>query len=124
MPAEYILSFPCDNNFSTIIYDFASNLYFMLSFEEVQKISLLARLKLSDEEIKRYQKDLSNILEYAKTLNEVDTNNTEPLYQVNGLESIIRKDSPKKQTDQLIQDIVNASPQGKEDRQFLVKNIL
>lgn len=96
----------------------------MLSYEDVQKISSLARLKLSDEEIKRYQNDLSNILEYAETLNEVDTDNIEPLYQVTGLESIIRKDAVNKQKDPLIQNIVNASPQGQEDNQFLVKNIL
>lgn len=96
----------------------------MLTKEEVRKIALLARLNLSEEEIERYQKELSAILENAKKLSEVNTDDVEPLYQVTGLEHVVREDCPQAKDEEMIRAMLEASPQGQEDNQFLVKNVL
>lgn len=60
--------------------------------KEVQKIALLSRLELSDEETERYAKELSAILGYVDILAEVDTENTEITSQVTGLSNVMRED--------------------------------
>ncbi|MCX6758549.1 MAG: Asp-tRNA(Asn)/Glu-tRNA(Gln) amidotransferase subunit GatC [Candidatus Nealsonbacteria bacterium] len=50
----------------------------MLSKEETEHIAGLARLGLGEEEIERYQKDLSSILDYIEKLKEVDTGDIKP----------------------------------------------
>jgi aspartyl-tRNA(Asn)/glutamyl-tRNA(Gln) amidotransferase subunit C len=66
----------------------------MLSIEEVMHIERLARLKLSDEERERYRKQLSDILDYAARLDEIDTSNISPLYHVLPVTNVLREDIP------------------------------
>ncbi len=65
-----------------------------LSKSQVQHISDLARLNLSDEDIGRFQKQLSSILEYVELLDKVKTEGTEVTAQTTGLKNVTRKDSP------------------------------
>lgn len=60
--------------------------------EEVQKLAKLSKIKLSEEEVKKFQEELSNILQYVEQLNEVNTDGVEPTSQVTGLENVSRKD--------------------------------
>lgn len=64
----------------------------MLTLEEVKKIARLANLNLSEEEIDLYAPQLSEVLEYVKVLNEPDTPDVLPTYQVTGLENVFRGD--------------------------------
>ncbi len=50
-----------------------------LTRDEVAKVALLGRLKLSAEELDRMTVQLARILEYVEILNEVDTENVEPM---------------------------------------------
>ncbi len=63
-----------------------------LTKEDVLKLANLAKLKLSEQEIKRYQVELSNILEYVEQLSTVDTEGLKPTYQVTGLKNVFRDD--------------------------------
>ncbi len=45
----------------------------MLSEEEVRNIALLARVGISDEEVEKYRKDLSGVLDFFKELEGIDT---------------------------------------------------
>ena len=55
----------------------------MLIDEKItKKIARLAKLELSEEEIKEYSKDLSNILKWMEELKEVDVNNVSPITSV------------------------------------------
>ena len=63
-----------------------------LSKEDILKLAFLARLKLSDHEVEKYQKELSSILEYAQQLDSVDVSGLEPTYQVTGLTNVARQD--------------------------------
>ena len=53
-----------------------------ISLEQVRHVALLARLKLSAEEERRLQEDMSSILAYVDKLNELDTANVPPTAQV------------------------------------------
>lgn len=63
-----------------------------LSREDVLKLAKLAHLELTDEEVVKYQNELSEILDYVAQLQSVDTTGLEPTYQVTGLENSMRKD--------------------------------
>lgn len=53
-----------------------------MSFErsDLDKISKLARLSLTEAEKVRFQKEIDKIVDFVKTLNEVDVENVSPLY--------------------------------------------
>lgn len=64
----------------------------MLSEEEVRHIAKLARIALSDEEVKKFQSQLSGVLDYVDILKEVDTTNVAETSQVTGLNNVMEKD--------------------------------
>lgn len=63
-----------------------------ISQEEVRKIAKLADLKLTSGESKRFQKQLSDVLDYVAVLDELDTSKVKPTSQVTGLKNITRVD--------------------------------
>ncbi|MBI5222528.1 MAG: Asp-tRNA(Asn)/Glu-tRNA(Gln) amidotransferase subunit GatC [Candidatus Magasanikbacteria bacterium] len=67
-----------------------------LSVEQIEEIAKLARLELSKKEKKMYAEQLTVVLDYVETLNEVDTDNVPETCQVTGLEDVVRKDEVKK----------------------------
>ncbi len=68
-----------------------------LTKPQVQHISELAKLNLSDEEVEKFRRQLSSILEYVELLNEVDTSKVEPTAQTTGLKNVYREDQPSKE---------------------------
>lgn len=50
-----------------------------VTLKDVEHIAELARLKFSDEELESFTHQLNQILEYVEKLNELDTENVEPL---------------------------------------------
>jgi aspartyl-tRNA(Asn)/glutamyl-tRNA(Gln) amidotransferase subunit C len=63
-----------------------------ISLKEVQHIAHLARLELSEEELEKYSRQLSDILTYMDKLNELDTSNIEPTSHVIPLKNVFRED--------------------------------
>ncbi len=66
-----------------------------VSKEEVKYIASLAKLKFSEEEVDELSVELSRILEYVEKLNELDTENTEPLSHPLEKENVLRADERK-----------------------------
>jgi aspartyl-tRNA(Asn)/glutamyl-tRNA(Gln) amidotransferase subunit C len=66
-----------------------------LSREEVEHIAALARLALSDEEVARYQEQLSAILEHFQHLQELETEDISPTATVLPLRSVMRADEAR-----------------------------
>ena len=64
----------------------------MLTKKQVLHVAELAKLHLTKKEVVKFQKELFDILEYIKILNELDTSNVKPTSQVTGLENIFRED--------------------------------
>lgn len=63
-----------------------------ISLDDVMKLASLSALHVSDEEAKKLQGELQNILKFVEQLNGVDTSGVEPTYQVTGLEDVWRED--------------------------------
>lgn len=59
---------------------------------EVRHIAHLARLKLSDEEVARFSAQLSDILGYMATLNEVDSTDVPPTAHTLPVRNVFRPD--------------------------------
>jgi len=53
-----------------------------ISREDVLRVADLAYLDLSETELETYRAQIDEILEYIGKLNELDTNNVEPMAQV------------------------------------------
>jgi len=53
-----------------------------ISREDVLRVAELAYLDLSETELETYRAQIDEILEYIGKLNELDTNNVEPMAQV------------------------------------------
>ncbi len=95
----------------------------MLTQEEIKHIAHLARLDLSEEELKMYGEQLSSVLKYIEQLQEVDTEDIEPTAQVTGLENVLREDEVE---DWLESEKYNAISQAPslEEKQIKVKRVL
>jgi len=65
-----------------------------LSADTVRWVAHLARLQLTGEEIVRYQRDMSTILDYVQQLQEADTANVEPLAHPFAVSNVFREDEP------------------------------
>ena len=63
-----------------------------LSRQEVEKVSLLARLLLSEEELDRMTSQLGEILSYMDLLAEVDTARVEPMAHALDVSGVFRDD--------------------------------
>lgn len=63
-----------------------------LTVTQVRHIAKLARLDLSDDEVRRYAKDLTSILGYVETLQKIDTTGIEPTANITGRAMIDRED--------------------------------
>lgn len=95
----------------------------MISKEEVEHIAKLARLGLTKEEIKKFQKDISAILDYFEMLKEVDVSKVEPTFHSHEQElGIMREDKIKPQTAETVNKLVEAAP-SKEKRHIKVKKV-
>jgi len=60
----------------------------------VQHIGYLSRLKLSDEEVELFSRQLSSIVEYFEKLNELDTSQVEPTAHALPVTNVFRPDEP------------------------------
>ena len=64
-----------------------------LSKETIEHLSKLALLELSEEEKEKLSKQLGDILEYFKKLNDLDTSNVDPTtHPIEGLSNVFRED--------------------------------
>lgn len=63
-----------------------------LSRQEVEKVSLLARLTLSDEEAERMTAELNDVVGYVDHLSEVDTEGVEPMVHAIEVHNVLRPD--------------------------------
>lgn len=63
-----------------------------LSLEEVKKIAHLARLDLSENDLKHYAPQLVKILDFIEHMNQVDTTTVEPLAHPLDLAQRLRPD--------------------------------
>ena len=93
-----------------------------LTRDEVLKLAALSKLRLSDDEVESLRTELSEILDYVKQLDNVDTSDLKPTYQVTGLVNVTRVDQVKDygyKTEALLKNAPAL-----QDDQFKVKRVL
>lgn len=93
-----------------------------LTKEDILKLARLSRLKLSDDEIESFAKEMTEILSYVEMLDKVDVNGLRPTYQVTGLTNVFREDvesSYSADNNKLLENLPN-----KEGRYIKVKRML
>lgn len=99
----------------------------MISKQEVEHIAKLARLGLSKQEVKKFEKELSSILDYFDTLEKVDTSNIKPTFHPNkdffkkGL-GAVREDQANPSSPEMANALVELAPQ-KQGRNIKVKAV-
>jgi len=64
--------------------------------ELIEHVAEVARLKLTDKEIVKFSKELSEIIESFSKLDEVDTKGIEPSLQPVELKNMLREDKEEK----------------------------
>jgi aspartyl-tRNA(Asn)/glutamyl-tRNA(Gln) amidotransferase subunit C len=62
---------------------------------DVRYAAQLARLHLSDEEISKFQAQLTQVLAYVEKLNAVDVSDVEPTAHTNPVYNVFRADEPR-----------------------------
>lgn len=91
-----------------------------LTKDQVKHIAKLANLSLTEKEMAKFQKQLSEILDYVEVLNELNTKKVEPTSQVTGLENVFRED---KKCSSLTQEQALSGTQSKQKGFFKIKAI-
>tara|TARA_Y100001968_G_scaffold333074_1_gene393966 strand:+ start:1603 stop:1908 length:306 start_codon:yes stop_codon:yes gene_type:complete len=86
-----------------------------ISKQEVQKIAKLSKLKLSNEEIDLYSKQMNQIINYVSQLDSINTSNVSPLSNVIDNKNVIRDDNIQPSIDKSI-TLKNAP---KSDEEFI-----
>ena len=107
---------------SGIIKQMSSATKSIITKEEIQKLAMLSSLELSEDEVSRYQQEVSTILEMIDKLKEIDTDGIEPTYQVSGNKNIMREDEIQNDT-VLPEKLLNLSPDSNKN-QIKVKKVL
>ncbi|MCD6399659.1 Asp-tRNA(Asn)/Glu-tRNA(Gln) amidotransferase subunit GatC [candidate division WOR-3 bacterium] len=83
----------------------------MISEKEVKHIAKLARIKLTEEEVSCYQKQLKTILEYFAKIQKIDTKNVLPMARSGKIKNALREDKPFPSNEDLRKKPIEAAPQ-------------
>jgi aspartyl-tRNA(Asn)/glutamyl-tRNA(Gln) amidotransferase subunit C len=94
----------------------------MLSKQEVQHVSKLARIALSSKEEEKFQKELSSILDFVEKLKEVDIAGAELTFHSIPLKNIMREDRVEPKTKEEVKKIIKLMPKT-ENSYLKVKSV-
>ena len=92
----------------------------MISKQDVQHIAKLARLGLTEKEFRKFQKELSPILDYFNLLKKVDVSKKELISHTTG--NYFREDRAEPEPEEVADKLIEAAPQ-KKIRHIKVKAV-
>jgi aspartyl-tRNA(Asn)/glutamyl-tRNA(Gln) amidotransferase subunit C len=87
----------------------------------VRRIARLARIKITDDEAKSLEGELSGILNWVEQLDEIDTTSVEPMTRVVAQE--LKKREDRVTDGEIADDIVKNAP-AVEDHYFVVPKVV
>lgn len=93
----------------------------MISKEELKKLEKLAKLKFKDEEIEQFNRQLNDILEYMKELDELDLSSVDALLNPLSSVNFFRDDKVEKAFS--VEEILKNAPHA-FDRYFVVPKVI
>lgn len=91
----------------------------MISEEQVKKVAKLARLNLTDKEVKTFAGQFEEIFGYMEILDEADVSGLKETSQVTGLENVSESDDITRKCSG--DELLACSPLPKERKQIRVK---
>ncbi|PIS39385.1 MAG: Asp-tRNA(Asn)/Glu-tRNA(Gln) amidotransferase GatCAB subunit C [Candidatus Nealsonbacteria bacterium CG08_land_8_20_14_0_20_38_20] len=94
----------------------------MISEQEVKHIAKLARLGLTEDEIKKFQREISSILDYFEKLKEVDISEVKGETQPIKIEEAAREDKINEKLKMKNEKLMKLAPETK-DGYLKVKSI-
>ncbi len=86
----------------------------MLTKEEVENVALLSRIGLTEEDIPRYQKDLSAVLDFFRELETLPTDDVMPIGHITGRTDVMRSDESEVCSELEVQHIMHNVPETKD----------
>ena len=92
-----------------------------ISKEEIIHIAKLASLNLSETEIERYAKDMTEILDFANMINSVDTNQIKETIAANENYTVFRKDEVIPSVDR---DVLLQNAPSKDEGMFRIPKVI
>jgi aspartyl-tRNA(Asn)/glutamyl-tRNA(Gln) amidotransferase subunit C len=96
----------------------------MITIEDVQKLAKLSHLKLSNDELETYRKEIEAILGYIEQLQQADLEGIDPTYQVSGNKNVMRDDRVNEDIYKTTQADLLINAPAKLDAQIKVKKVL
>jgi aspartyl-tRNA(Asn)/glutamyl-tRNA(Gln) amidotransferase subunit C len=97
----------------------------LINEKEIEKLALLARIKLTPDELKSLHGDINSILSYVKQVQEVSSDTSEDLSEgiFADLKNTMRSDENPHEGGKFSEDILKQAPK-RERNYFKVKKIL
>lgn len=92
-----------------------------LTIDDVKKVAHLARLQLTEEEIRQYQEQLSSVLDYVELLNELDLDDVPPTSYAVARRNVLREDEARPSLP--LEDVLLNAPRQARDH-FLIQTVL
>ena len=87
----------------------------MISKDQVKEIAELIRLKLTEEQVNKYQKELAKILDYVGLLQEIDTKNVIPCSGGTDLKNVFKQDESEIRLRENSQKLIDQAPSKQKD---------
>ena len=84
-----------------------------ISRQDIEKVALLARLQLTDDELSKMTVELAQIVGYVDQLGEVDTDAIEPMAHAIEVANVFRDDQPMPSYG--VDEILANAPQRQDD---------
>lgn len=98
----------------TSIFDILFTIMKEITKSQVKELAELARLGLTEQEIVSLAKEMTTILDYARALDEVDTEKVKPTCQTSDLRNIFRDDEVSVSEISIEEKLLNAPMREKD----------
>jgi len=95
----------------------------MIDKKQIQHIAKLVKIKLTDSDVKKYQKQLGSILDYVNHLQKAKIQGVEPYQDLVGLKNVFREDKVSILDSETNSRLLEEAPE-KYDRFIKTKNPL
>ncbi len=79
-----------------------------IDIKQIEQVATLSRIKLTDEEKDVFREQLTDILGYIEKLNELDTDDVQPMAYATSINNVFREDQQKSSFPR--QEILELSP--------------
>lgn len=95
----------------------------LMKREEIEHLASLARIKLTEAELKAFETDLNSIVEYVGVISDIAAADTDAEPEVGPRFNVFREDEVTNEPDQFTKEILEEMP-ATEGRFMKVKKIL